>query len=454
MDGLTILREQQKDFVERLQFHDLLHCHKAGRHGEIVTIAGDILEKIKNLSQQLIVRYELDRSRWDYSFIFQQILSQKLAEKAISYLLVNSIDSIGFRKEYTQKLVSNIPLAIDATSSLKVKVINTEISKLKYSIEPKEVRKHRVFIFAVIPQKIDIFSRSVEVIVCGFLPSEYLKIAGNKIAISLPDLFYSGGLSSYLNNIDKSLIDPFESAQNCLAIQDYLGTIDNLEVAVREGNKQDIAYKIMGYARYLMGDKEMAINNYNRAIELNPNYAEAYLNRAESYYQLGNYDRAIIDYTEVIRINSYNGSFYIWRGEALTRLGDYDRAILDYNEAIRINPHDYICYVWRGDLRSRMEDYKGAIEDYSLAIDFASSNHDDSLSIYVLDSVYFNRGNARYQLGEYQRAIEDYSQAIQINPNYAEAYLKRAIVYYKTGDYQSGINDSDRATEIDPACML
>ncbi len=454
MDWLKILQEQQQDFIDRLQSHHLLHSYKAGRHGEVITITGKTLEKIKSLCQQLIVKYELDRYRWEYSFIFQQILAQKLAEKAIAYRLSNSIDLLNFKKEYSQKLVTNITLANDSKMSLKVKVRTCQITNSQYTIDSKELINNRVFIFVIIPEEVNFLTTDIEIIIAGFLPSSNFKNNKNRLKVHLEKLLYSGGLPSYLNVKEREDIDPLESAQNCLLIRDYRGTIENLNIALQGDDRQDIAYKTMGYTRYLMGDKEGSIEDYNKAIKLNPNYAEAYLNRADSYYQLENYSKAIIDYNEVIRINSYNGSFYIWRGEALSRLGEYEKAILDYNEAIRINPQDYICYVWRAEARLQIEDYQGAVEDYSIAINFSATKNEDSLAIYVLDSIYLNRGNARYHLGEYQGTIEDYSQAIAINPNYAEAYLKRAIVYYKLGDYQLGVSDYEKATKIDPTLSI
>ncbi|MCK9614063.1 MAG: tetratricopeptide repeat protein [Candidatus Omnitrophica bacterium] len=54
-----------------------------------------------------------------------------------------------------------------------------------------------------------------------------------------------------------------------------------------------------------------AITEYNKAIELNPNYAEAYNNRGVAYNVKGSYDQAISDFTRAIEINpSYAEAYY------------------------------------------------------------------------------------------------------------------------------------------------
>jgi tetratricopeptide (TPR) repeat protein len=459
MDWLQLLQEQQRDFLDRLQSHHLLHSNKAGRHSEVVTISGDKLEQIKSLCRHLISRYQLDRVNRDYSFIFQQLLAQKLAEKVIAFRLANLIDLVNFKKEYSQKLTSNITLSINTQLNLKVKVIDykqkTLPNNLKYFIEPQEIEADRIFIFAIVP-RVDTFStKGIEVIIAGFFPCNLLKNTDKfQHKIEFANLLYSGGILSYLTQVNQSNSDYLQLAQTCLDVDDYTGTIENLNLALESDTRQDLAYKTMGYTKYLMGDKSGSIVEYNKAIKINPYYTEAYLNRADSYYQLEDYQNAATDYTEVIRLSSQNGSFYIWRGDALCRLGEYSKAILDYNEAIRINPSDYICYVWRADACFQIEDYQRAEADYSMAITLNERKDDDYLSIYLLDSIYFNRGNARYYLGNYLQAIKDYSRAIEINPSYAEAYLKRAITYYKLGDYQAGVADYNRAVEINPELTI
>jgi tetratricopeptide (TPR) repeat protein len=51
---------------------------------------------------------------------------------------------------------------------------------------------------------------------------------------------------------------------------------------------------------------------------------------------------------------------------------------------------------------------------------------------------------------DYENAIRSYDRAIEINPNYAEAYLNRGIAYRNLKDYQNAIRSYDRAIEINP----
>ena len=52
------------------------------------------------------------------------------------------------------------------------------------------------------------------------------------------------------------------------------------------------------------GDYDIAMSDYNKAIEINPNYVDAYNNRGNIYSQgKGEYDNAIPDYDKAIEIN-------------------------------------------------------------------------------------------------------------------------------------------------------
>ncbi len=211
---------------------------------------------------------------------------------------------------------------------------------------------------------------------------------------------------------------------------------------------------------YKKGDYD--ISDYDEAIKLNPNDAQAYFNRGDTYYEKGDYDSAISDFTEAIRLEpnlvvaqfnrglAYYGAIsdygeairlnpndaqaYFNRGDTYYKKGDYDKAIPDYNEAIRLNPNLAIAYINRGLA------YYGAISD-----------HDEAIRLNPNNAVaYGNRGYVYYEKGDYNRAISDYDETIKLNPNNAVAYGNRGYVYFKKGDYDSAISDYNEAIRLDP----
>jgi tetratricopeptide (TPR) repeat protein len=93
---------------------------------------------------------------------------------------------------------------------------------------------------------------------------------------------------------------------------------------------------------------DKAIAEYNEAIELDPKYADAYLNRGNANYNKGQYDQAIDDYTKAIEINPGLADAYANRGLAYAQgKGQFDQAISDFNKAIGINPGYAMAYNYR-----------------------------------------------------------------------------------------------------------
>ncbi len=90
---------------------------------------------------------------------------------------------------------------------------------------------------------------------------------------------------------------------------------------------------------------DKAIAAYTKAIEINPQYAEAYKNRGIVYSDLKDYDKAMADNNKAIEINPQYAEAYNNRGVVYRILKDYDKAIKDYNKAIEINPQLFLTFL-------------------------------------------------------------------------------------------------------------
>src|SRR5262249_40518604 len=98
---------------------------------------------------------------------------------------------------------------------------------------------------------------------------------------------------------------------------------------------------------FRLGRYDEAIKNYDKAIELKPDYAIAFNNRCFAYYAKGEHDQAIRDCDHAIRLDSKQANFFVSRGNVLRKKHDYDQAMADYNEAIRLDPDNVNAYLGR-----------------------------------------------------------------------------------------------------------
>ena len=112
--------------------------------------------------------------------------------------------------------------------------------------------------------------------------------------------------------------------------------------------------------------KKGNINNsiiyLNEAIEIKPNDARFYISRG-TFRGTKNYEDAIEDYTKAIEIEPNSVFAYRLRADSKRKLGDYQGAIDDYTKAIEIYPNKAYLYNYRASAKRKLGDNEGADED-------------------------------------------------------------------------------------------
>jgi len=84
------------------------------------------------------------------------------------------------------------------------------------------------------------------------------------------------------------------------------------------------------------GKYKEAIDALNKAVEMDPNCAEAYFNRGLAYGKLGRHEKAIEDFSEAIKLNPNYADAYYNRAAAYFYLKKYSKTMEDCNEVIEI----------------------------------------------------------------------------------------------------------------------
>jgi tetratricopeptide (TPR) repeat protein len=123
-----------------------------------------------------------------------------------------------------------------------------------------------------------------------------------------------------------------------------------------------------GLALIAKDDKEGAIKEYDKAIEVDSKYSYAYALRGQMLSKKGNYNEAIKDYTKAIKINPEYPPFYTSRGSAFMKQDKLEEAIKDFDKAIDLNKESPDAYHAKGHLLFKEGDLDGAIKDFRKAL--------------------------------------------------------------------------------------
>src|SRR5258705_309847 len=108
------------------------------------------------------------------------------------------------------------------------------------------------------------------------------------------------------------------------------------------------AFNNRGNGYHRKGEDDHAIQDYDEAIRLKPDFALAFNNRGNAYSDKGDYDRAIQDLDKAIRLKPDYALAFNNRAIAYSDKGQYDRAIHDFTEAIHLKPDDAEVLANRG----------------------------------------------------------------------------------------------------------
>lgn len=186
-----------------------------------------------------------------------------------------------------------------------------------------------------------------------------------------------------------------------------------------------------GLAQY-----QEALKQYNKAIELDPNYGSAYYNRGLTLSDLENYKDAIRDFTKAIKLNPHDHEAYYNRALCHRNLKGFQIAINDLTKALSMS-EEYDYYADRGSTYYLINEYHKAVEDYTSAI-----------ALNPAAEYYTFRAFCKEELKDLKGAIKDYSQAIVLDPTDFRNYSDRGYAYYELGLYSDACNDWSTAVEL------
>ena len=236
--------------------------------------------------------------------------------------------------------------------------------------------------------------------------------------------------------------------------------------------RQGAALFRRGRFRMRAGEIEEALGDFNRAIDLLPDYAEALVSRAECLEMLGRAEAAQPDYAEARRLWAAERTgapdrSYIWRqqgrltfevesyelalgriktgsyphsavGNALMAHGRPAEALRAYEAALKIKDKDAALLALKGEALSALGRHRAAIDAFSASLK-AVPNAPETLS---------GRAVAFAALGRIERANADWRRQLALLPEHQSA--ARACVAMRLGNWAAALPELERAIEKAP----
>jgi len=229
--------------------------------------------------------------------------------------------------------------------------------------------------------------------------------------------------------------------------------------------KQAEAYNLQGETNISKNLYNNAIKDFTRAININPKFVDALINRGSAYAQLGRFNDALSDFNEALKYEKKDAELYNKRGEIFLSNNLFDQAIKDFSSSIVLNPMFSDAFLNRGRAYSEKGMPEEAMNDFNQAIK-ADSDHADmpfldraapaiqedeaSLADKGKAESLNQQGVANMEKELYNEAIKDFTQAIDLLATFADAYINRGRIYTLQKDLKKALADFNQAVMFDP----
>jgi tetratricopeptide (TPR) repeat protein len=208
-----------------------------------------------------------------------------------------------------------------------------------------------------------------------------------------------------------------------------------------EINHHDVdAHSNLGAALFQKGQVDDAVAHYKKALEINPNYAQANYNLGLALFQKGQVDDAVAQYKKAVKINPYYPEAHNNLGNALLQEGQVDEALEQFQKALEINP-DYVdAHSNLGITLFRKGQVDDAVAQYKKALEI---NPD-----YV--NAHYNLANALFQKGQLDEAVAQFQKAVEIKPTSFTIRYNLGSALFQKGQLDEAITQFQEVLRLKP----
>ena len=292
------------------------------------------------------------------------------------------------------------------------------------------------------------------------------------------------------------------TASNPFAFQERVvaGVLDTLDIGLQREERNPLAgshnTQPATYDAYLQGrgylqdfykleNVERAIQAFQRAVEIDPNYAPAHAGLGEAYWKkhyyhtrearwveparqaceqavkldeklaaahlclgvvysgTGAYEKAVEELNRALEVEPTNDKAYRDLGYAQEQLRQMEAAEQTYRRAIKLRPHYWAGYTWLGGFYYKQARYAEAGEQFWQVVSLAPDNYRG----------YYSLGGIYLAQGRYPEAIAMLERSVALRPS-AEASSNLGTAYFSLQRYREASHAYEKAVKLAPANYL
>jgi len=179
---------------------------------------------------------------------------------------------------------------------------------------------------------------------------------------------------------------------------------------------------------------------YRKAIELNSQNEQAYIELGSSYRKQDKFSEAEATYKKAIELNPKSDKAYLEFGFSYKKQGQYPKAEESFKKAIELNPKNAKAYLALGYLFEDQQQFSAAAELYKKAIACNPAYYE----------AYIRLGDTFSFQGKYSEAEEAYKKAIKLSVTAYRAYPRLGMFYQKRGKHSEAVKLLEKFIELSP----
>ena len=183
-----------------------------------------------------------------------------------------------------------------------------------------------------------------------------------------------------------------------------------------------------------------AIQQYEQALQLKPDYPEALNNFGIALARQGKLAEAIQHYERVLQLRPGSAGTLNNLGAALAGQGKWAEAIQRFQQALQLNPDDAEVHNNLGKALAAQGKWAEATQHYERALQVKPDDVD----------AHYNLGRALAAQGKLAEAMQHYERALQLKPDYPEALNTLGIALARQGELAEAVQHFQRALQLKP----